>query len=138
MGGITQAPGGPDEDRTANFSSGSWPFIFWAADMDISVAGFDGKDRELVLGHKTYEIFEAYWPYQPEDGLIARMLNAARAIHDNGEVTWPSKQRTRFAFGTTATPRTRRVSTPRPFPLHPSARRIARRGTFRPGSKGTY
>ena len=26
--------------------------------------GLDGKDRELVLGRRTYEIFEAYWPYQ--------------------------------------------------------------------------
>ena len=30
--------------------------------MDLSAAGFDGKDRELVLGRRTYEIFEAYWP----------------------------------------------------------------------------
>ncbi len=43
--------------------------------MDLSAAGFDGKDRELVLGRKTYEIFEAYWPYQSE---IARTLNAAK------------------------------------------------------------
>jgi dihydrofolate reductase len=41
-------------------------------------AGFDGKDRELVLGRRTYEIFEAYWPYQPEDDPIARTLNAAK------------------------------------------------------------
>jgi 2'-5' RNA ligase len=46
--------------------------------MDLSAAGFDGKDRELVLGRKTYEIFEAYWPYQPEDDPIARTLNAAK------------------------------------------------------------
>ena len=46
--------------------------------MDLSAAGFDGKDRELVLGRKTYEIFEAYWPYQSEDHPIARTLNAAK------------------------------------------------------------
>ena len=44
----------------------------------LSAAGFDGKDRELVLGRKTYEIFEAYWPYQSEDNPIARTLNAAK------------------------------------------------------------
>ena len=43
--------------------------------MDLSASGFDGKDRELVLGRRTYEIFEAYWPYQPDDHSIA---NAAR------------------------------------------------------------
>jgi hypothetical protein len=35
---------------------------------------------------------------------------------------WPSQQRTRFAFGTMATPRTRRGFTRRPFPIRPSAR----------------
>jgi dihydrofolate reductase len=40
--------------------------------------GLDGKDRELVLGRRTYEIFEAYWPYQPADNPIAQTLNAAR------------------------------------------------------------
>ncbi len=29
---------------------------------------------ESLYGRKTYEIFEAYWPYQPEDDPIARML----------------------------------------------------------------
>jgi dihydrofolate reductase len=40
--------------------------------------GFNGKDRELVLGRRTYEIFEAYWPYQPADNPIAQTLNAAK------------------------------------------------------------
>lgn len=46
--------------------------------MDVSEAGFDGKDRELILGRRTYEIFEAYWPYQEENDPIAKSLNAAR------------------------------------------------------------
>ena len=34
----------------------------------------DGKDRELVLGRKAYDIFAAYWPQQPADHPIARTL----------------------------------------------------------------
>ncbi|HSA78747.1 MAG TPA: dihydrofolate reductase family protein [Nitrospirota bacterium] len=78
LDGVMQAPGGPTEDPTGNFSLGGWLFAFGDAGMDLSAAGFDGKDRELVLGRKTYEIFEAYWPYQPEDDPIARTLNAAK------------------------------------------------------------
>jgi dihydrofolate reductase len=78
LDGVMQAPGGPTEDPTGNFTSGGWLFAFGDAGMDLSAAGFDGKDRELVLGRKTYEIFEAYWPYQPEDDPIARTLNAAK------------------------------------------------------------
>lgn len=78
LDGVMQAPGGPTEDPTGNFTLGGWLFAFIDAGMDLSAAGFDGKDRELVLGRKTYEIFEAYWPYQAEDDPIARTLNAAK------------------------------------------------------------
>lgn len=78
LDGVMQAPGGPNEDPTGNFTLGGWLFAFRDAGMDLSAAGFDGKDRELVLGRKTYEIFEAYWPYQPENDPIARTLNAAK------------------------------------------------------------
>lgn len=78
LDGVMQAPGGPTEDPTGHFRFGGWLFAFWDAGMDLSAAGFDGKDRELVLGRKTYEIFEAYWPYQAEDNATARTLNAAK------------------------------------------------------------
>src|SRR6185503_7114920 len=63
------------------------------------------------------------------------VLLRRRAAHHDGEKTWISKQRIRFAFGTMATPRTRRDSMPRPFPTHPLTRCTSRRETFRPGKK---
>ena len=55
LDGVMQAPGGPDEDPTENFTLGGWLFAFGDAGMDLSASGFDGKDRELVFGRKTYE-----------------------------------------------------------------------------------
>ena len=78
LDGVMQAPGGPDEDPTGGFAFGGWTFPFWDDAMGGSMDGFDGKDRELVLGRRTYEIFEAYWPYQAADNPIARTLNAAK------------------------------------------------------------
>lgn len=78
LDGVMQAPGGPEEDPTGGFSLGGWMFDYADDSMDLSAAGFDGKDRELVLGRRTYQIFEAYWPYQPEGDPIARSLNAAK------------------------------------------------------------
>ena len=78
LDGIMQAPGGPEEDPTGGFALGGWMFCYWDESIDISAAGFDGKDRELVLGRRTYQIFEAYWPYQAEDHPIAKTLNAAK------------------------------------------------------------
>jgi dihydrofolate reductase len=73
-----QAPGGPEEDPTGGFAFGGWMFSYADESMEFSAAGFDGKDRELVLGRRTYQIFEAYWPYQPAGHPIAKTLNAAK------------------------------------------------------------
>jgi len=78
LDGVMQAPGGPQEDPTGQFAFGGWSFSYWDEVMGASMNGFDGKDRELVLGRKTYEIFEAHWPNQPADDPTARTLNAAR------------------------------------------------------------
>ena len=78
LDGIMQAPGGPEEDPTGGFTLGGWMFNYWDESVDLSASGFDGKDRDLVLGRRTYEIFEAYWPYQPDDHPIAKTLNTAK------------------------------------------------------------
>ncbi len=78
LDGIMQAPGGPEEDPTGGFTFGGWMFNYGDEEMDFSASGFDGKDREVVLGRRTYEIFEGYWPYQRDDDPIARTLNAAK------------------------------------------------------------
>ncbi len=78
LDGVMQAPGAPDEDPTQGFAHGGWTFPYWDEVMGQSMSGFDGKDRELVLGRKTYEIFEAFWPYQPADDSTALSLNAAK------------------------------------------------------------
>lgn len=78
LDGVMQAPGGPDEDPTGGFAFGGWTFPYFDESTDVSAAGFDGRGRDLLLGRRTYQIFEAYWPYQAADDPIARSLNAAR------------------------------------------------------------
>ena len=78
LDGVMQAPGGPREDPTGGFTFGGWSFPYWDDEPGRSMQGLDGQDRDLVLGRKTYEIFEAYWPYQSADNPIAKTLNAAR------------------------------------------------------------
>lgn len=78
LDGVMQAPGGPDEDPTGGFPFGGWTFAHWDEAMGRDMKGFDGQGRELLLGRRTYEIFEAYWPYQPADSAIARTFNATR------------------------------------------------------------
>lgn len=91
LDGIMQAPGGPEEDPTGGFALGGWMFNYADESMDLTKAGFDGRDRDLVLGRRTYEIFEAYWPYQPADHPIAQTLNKAKkyvASHTRTKLHW--------------------------------------------------
>ncbi len=78
LDGVMQAPGGPDEDPTGGFAFGGWSFPYWDDEPDRDMKGLDGQGRELLLGRRTYEIFEAYWPYQAVDNPLAQTLNAAR------------------------------------------------------------
>lgn len=79
LDGIMQAPGGPEEDPMGGFTHGGWMFAHATDEsLDFSAGGFDGHDRELVLGRRTYEIFDAYWPYQSDDHPIAKIFNAAK------------------------------------------------------------
>lgn len=80
LDGIMQAPGGLEEDPTGGFTLGGWMFGYGDESMDISASGFDGKDRELVLGRRTYQIFEAYWPYQPDDHPIAQDAQCSQKV----------------------------------------------------------
>jgi dihydrofolate reductase len=78
LDGVMQAPGGPEEDAAQGFALGGWTFSYWDEVMGASMSGFDGQDRELVLGRKTYEIFAAYWPLQPDSNPVAHTFNSTR------------------------------------------------------------
>lgn len=80
LDGVMQAPGGPDEDPRGGFAHGGWMFDYFDEDLaaELGGAGFDAAGRDLVLGRRTYEIFAAYWPFQPADDPTAISLNAAR------------------------------------------------------------
>ncbi len=78
LDGVMQAPGGPEEDPTAVFAFGGWAFPYWDETLDLTERGFEGPGRDIVLGRKTYEIFEGFWPHLPADNPNAQSMNGAR------------------------------------------------------------
>jgi dihydrofolate reductase len=77
LDGVMQAPGGPEEDPSDDFSLGGWSVTQWD-DVMVEHMGegmWGSKQFGLVLGRKTYEIFAAHWPYSDEPG--ADLLNSA-------------------------------------------------------------
>jgi dihydrofolate reductase len=64
LDGVMQAPGGPEEDTAEQFAYGGWtaPY-FSAADADANdMMSKQMQPADLLLGRKTFQIWEAYWP----------------------------------------------------------------------------
>lgn len=62
LDGVMQAPGGPKEDTSGGFEYGGW-----VAPYGDEVSGKVVKEElsqmaDYLLGRKTFEIWEAYWP----------------------------------------------------------------------------
>jgi len=76
--GVSQAPGGPEEDPTGGFEFGGWqaPLID-EADGEQIMGGIRDMDA-LLLGRRTYDIFAGYWPNQvtSPDAEIAHKFDA--------------------------------------------------------------
>ncbi len=77
LDGIMQAPGGPEEDPTGDFTYGGWIVNYWDDMMGQVLGESMAKPFELLLGRKTYEIFAAYWPYIKDDP-VADKLNSVK------------------------------------------------------------
>jgi len=73
LDGVIQ-PGRRGED--GDYENGGWTTPFRSADGREAVAAAQGKNFDLLLGRRTYDLWAAYWP-KAETGPIADGLNAA-------------------------------------------------------------
>jgi hypothetical protein len=62
LDGVSQAPGGPDEDREGGFEHGGWQVPYRDPEGGAIVAGWFGQASAFLLGRKTYENFSGFWP----------------------------------------------------------------------------
>jgi len=65
LDGVMQAPGGPEEDKENNFAYGGWVAPY---EDEVSNNVFKKllKPADYLLGRKTFEIWENYWPAHGE------------------------------------------------------------------------
>ena len=64
LDGVMQAPGGPEEDPSSDFTYGGWTAPYFA-EADAVAGNFMEKwmeSTDILLGQKTFEIFADYWP----------------------------------------------------------------------------
>jgi len=66
LDGVVQSPGAVDEDQSNGFDLGGWVVPF-AHDMEeLGVESFAAADAYL-LGRRTFDVFEAFWPQVTDD-----------------------------------------------------------------------
>ena len=76
LDGVMQAPGGPDEDREGGFTHGGWSFPYGDEEFANPMIGWFEHADAFLLGRKTYDIFNGYWPQHDDaDDPIASRLN---------------------------------------------------------------
>ena len=61
LDGVMQAPGGPEEDTSGDFKYGGW-IAPYSDEVLGKALEKEMKPADLLLGRKTFEIWEDYWP----------------------------------------------------------------------------
>lgn len=61
LDGVMQAPGGPEEDPSGRFNYGGWVAPYGDEDYN-KVVQKELQPADYILGRKTFEIWENYWP----------------------------------------------------------------------------
>ena len=73
LDGVIQGPGGPEEDTSGSFIHGGWVAPFSDAILGTALDKQMNQPFDLLLGRKTFEIWESYWPHHGDSwpGVIA-------------------------------------------------------------------
>jgi dihydrofolate reductase len=75
LDGVYQGPGGPDEDRSGGFERGGWVAAHADAEGGKFITSMFERADALLLGRKTWEIFEGYWPHHDQGDPVSHGIN---------------------------------------------------------------
>ena len=67
MDGVIQAPGGPEEDPSNGFTYGGWTAPYQDGVLNTAIKKRLDTPCDLLLGRKTFDIWEAFWPLHSDE-----------------------------------------------------------------------
>jgi len=83
-----QAPGGPTEDTSGNFTYGGWTVPYFDEFGGKIMTEQMSQPFDLLLGRKTFEIFASYWPHHEEEGAAINSATKYVASHTLTTHAW--------------------------------------------------
>jgi len=87
LDGVMQAPGGPEEDTTGEFTHGGWLTTMFDEALGRQVDTVFSEPFDLLLGRRTYDIFAAHWPFidPAEDPIAAKFARITKYVLTSSE-----------------------------------------------------
>jgi dihydrofolate reductase len=98
LDGVYQGPGGPDEDRSGGFERGGWTAAYADKDMGPILTSMFERADALLLGRKTWEIWEPYWPHH-DDNPFGHAINVLPKYVPSTTLKDPAWQNTHVLAG---------------------------------------
>src|SRR4029078_297933 len=99
LDGVYQGPGGPDEDRRGGFERGGWTAAHADPEMCPFVLDWFGRADALLLGRKTWEIWETYWPHHDGGDAVSHGINVLPKYVPSSTLKSPTWQNTHVIDG---------------------------------------
>jgi dihydrofolate reductase len=99
LDGVYQGPGGPDEDRRGGFDRGGWIAPLADKEGGLFVTSMFERADALLLGRKTWEIWETYWPHNDWGDPVSHGINVLPKYVPSTTLKDPTWQNTHVIEG---------------------------------------
>ena len=99
LDGVYQGPGGPDEDRRNGFERGGWTAAFGDEEGYRLLSSLFERADALLLGCKTWELWEPYWPHHDGGDPISHGINVLPKYVPSKKLKDPTWQNTHVITG---------------------------------------
>jgi dihydrofolate reductase len=99
LDGVYQGPGGPDEDRRGGFDRGGWTAAHADKEMWPYLVSMFERAEALLLGRKTFEIWEPYWPNHDAGDPLSHGINVLPKYVPSTTLKDPTWQNTHVISG---------------------------------------
>ncbi len=97
--GVYQGPGGPGEDRRNGFERGGWTAAHADEAMWPYLTSMFGRAEALLLGRRTWQIWESYWPHHDEGDPVSHGINVLPKYVPSTTLKDPAWQNTHVISG---------------------------------------